>query len=116
MTFLTQDQLLEQVQDSNFAWIMKLLKEGKTKTEIANILCIAPWKVAHQVHQAFEMKIIIPDAIKYAPHNDIQAVDYSKHDEYNRHYAGCEFEDTRPPNFRGLDWPPNGNISSLINQ
>lgn len=37
---------------------------------------------------------------------DIEAVDYSRHDELNRHYAGCEFEDTRPPHERGLDWPP----------
>jgi hypothetical protein len=36
---------------------------------------------------------------------DIEAVDYSRHDELNRHYAGCEFEDSRPPHERGLDWP-----------
>lgn len=37
---------------------------------------------------------------------DIEAVDYSAHDELSRHYAGVEFEDTRPPELRGLDWPP----------
>ena len=37
---------------------------------------------------------------------DIEEVDYSRHDKLNRHYAGCEFEDSRPPHERGLDWPP----------
>lgn len=37
--------------------------------------------------------------------NDIDAVDYSGHDEYSRHFAGAEYEDTRPPDERGLDWP-----------
>lgn len=36
---------------------------------------------------------------------DIQPVDYSFHDEYSRHYAGAEYEDTRPPKLRGFDWP-----------
>ena len=39
---------------------------------------------------------------------DIEAVDYTNHDEANRHYAGCEYEDTRPPHLRGLDWPIKG--------
>lgn len=110
MTYLTQDRLIEQVRDENFNQIMHWLSEGKTKNEIAIKLGIAPWKVAHQVYQAIEMKIIIPDAIKYAAHSDIQAVDYSDHDEANRHYAGCEFEDSRPPHLRGLDWPIKGYI------
>lgn len=41
---------------------------------------------------------------------DIKAVDYTHHDEANRHYAGCEHEDTRPPHLRGLDWPIKGYI------
>jgi hypothetical protein len=36
---------------------------------------------------------------------DIEAVDYSNHDEIAQKYAGVEFEDTRPPHLRGLDWP-----------
>ena len=39
---------------------------------------------------------------------DIEAVNYDNHDELNRHYAGCEFEDNRPPHLRGLDWPIKG--------
>lgn len=42
---------------------------------------------------------------RYTMRTDIKPVDYSSHDKANRHYAGCEFEDTRPPHLRGLDWP-----------
>jgi hypothetical protein len=40
--------------------------------------------------------------------NDIIATSYDNHDELNRHYAGCEYEDNRPPHLRGLDWPIKG--------
>lgn len=40
--------------------------------------------------------------------NDIQPTDYSQHDEYSRHFAGAEYEDNRPPQMRGKDWPIKG--------
>lgn len=40
--------------------------------------------------------------------NDIEATDYSQHDEYSRHFAGAEYEDNRPPHERGKDWPIKG--------
>ena len=114
MTCLSKERLIEQVQDHNLPLIMRMLSQGKSKAEIARALCIPAWRVTHQVHQAMQLKIIIPDAVKYAAHEDIQAVDYSNHDEYNRHFAGAEFEDTRPPEERGLDWPPKGILSCIV--
>ena len=46
-------------------------------------------------------KMVVYDACR----PDIKPVDYSAHDELSRHYAGAEYEDTRPPELRGLDWP-----------
>jgi len=113
MTKLTHQQIHERIDTELFSAVDRMLAQGFTQSEIARKLGIAEMKVAIVMRQATDLKIFIPDTIRYAPVHKVKAVDYSNHDELNRHYAGCEFEDTRPPELRGLDWPPLGRLSTL---
>lgn len=113
MTKLTHQQIHEQIDKELFSAIDRMLAQGLTQAEIARKLNTPESKIAIAVRQAVDLKIFIPDTVRYAPTYKIKAVDYSSHDELNRHYAGCEFEDTRPPELRGLDWPPMGRLSAV---
>jgi transposase-like protein len=83
--------------------IVAMFLERTSIIEIAKITGRAPATISDTITEYLEdrPKLIVHEAFRA----DITPVDYSQHDELSRHYAGAEYEDTRPPDERGLDWP-----------
>ena len=83
--------------------IINLWSLKKKTSEISFIVKLPQLTVNEVLNAYFRQLKRIEKQKEVRP--DIEAVDYSRHDELNQHYAGCEFEDSRPPHLRGLDWP-----------
>lgn len=84
--------------------IIALWGDGKTRREIEQTVRLSQITIAEVLRVHFSKLKRIEKQTAFRP--DISPVDYSGHDEVNRHYAGCEFEDTRPLHERGKAWPP----------
>ena len=83
--------------------IVAMFLERTSIIEIAKITGRAPATISDTLTDYMDNR---PKMVNQAAFRaDITPVDYSQHDELSRHYAGAEYEDTRPPEERGLDWP-----------
>lgn len=83
--------------------IVAMFLERTSIIEIAKITGRAQATISDTITQYLEDRPRL--VVHHAFRPDITLVDYSQHDEYSRHNAGAEYEDTRQPQDRGLDWP-----------
>ena len=75
--------------------VIEMFRQGKTCVEISRALDLHELTVNAVVETAIVNRELITDLTRYMPNPTFKPRDYSDTDEYTRHYAGAELEDTR---------------------
>jgi hypothetical protein len=94
---------LEQIGEIKRKEVIDMFKDGRTMREISHILRLNELTVACIVDDAIINRILITDLTRYMPNPTFKPRDYSDADDYTKHYAGAELEDTRSADERARD-------------
>ena len=83
------------ISEFNRTEIIDRFKQGQTCREISRAMQLNETTISLVIDNAIMTRELITDITRYMPNPTFKPRDYSDADEYTRHFAGAELEDTR---------------------